>query len=168
MSTSTRVCLLGFGEVGQTLASDFQTVAGVELIAFDLLFGNLTSGPSRAASAKGVRVAINAREAVASADVVVSAVTAAQDLAAAQSVTSGLRPSTFFLDVNSVSPRVKQQAAAIIEAAGGRYVEAAIMSPIAPKRVASPILFGGPHAELFLPIARRLGFSAAQVFSDQV
>lgn len=168
MSASMRVCLLGFGEVGQTLAEDFQAVDGVELIAFDVLFGNLNSGPSRAAASKGVRVAINANDAVAQADVVVSAVTAAQDLAAARSVTSGLKPSTFYLDVNSVSPGVKQQAAEIVDAAGGRYVEAAIMSPIAPKRVASPMLFGGAHAQAFLPIARRLGFAGAQVFAEQV
>ena len=46
--------------------------------------------------------------------------------------------------------------------------KAAVMSPIHPKRVASPMLFGGPHAAEFLPIARQLGFIGASVFSDQI
>ena len=63
---------------------------------------------------------------------------------------------------------MKTEAAAIIDRAGGRYVEAAIMSPIAPKRIASPMLFGGKHAANFLPLAKQLGFAGAEVFSDQV
>ena len=47
----------------------------------------------------------------------------------------------------------------MIEAAGGRYVEAAVMSPIAPRRLGSPLLLGGPHARQFLPLAQALGFS---------
>jgi 3-hydroxyisobutyrate dehydrogenase-like beta-hydroxyacid dehydrogenase len=67
-----------------------------------------------------------------------------------------------------VSPVVKQQTAAIIEAGRGRYVEAAIMAPIAPKRIASPILLGGPHAQAFVERARPLGFSGAKPFSDKI
>jgi 3-hydroxyisobutyrate dehydrogenase-like beta-hydroxyacid dehydrogenase len=168
MSLATRVCLLGFGEVGQTLAPQF-LAAGVEaLTAFDILFEQPESAPLRAASASRVRVAKDAKEAAADADLIVSAVTAAQDLAAAHSVADAMKPSALFLDLNSVSPGVKQQAAAIIDAAGGRYVEAAIMSPIAPKGAASPMLFGGAHAAAFLPLAKQLGFSGAEVFSDQV
>jgi 3-hydroxyisobutyrate dehydrogenase-like beta-hydroxyacid dehydrogenase len=164
----TRICLLGFGEVGQTLVSDFRAVGATAITAYDVLFSDSSSAPSRAATAADVLVAKDARQAAAHADLVVCAVTAAQDLAAAQSVAGVLKSSAYFLDVNSVSPGVKQQAASIIEAGGARYVEAAIMSPIAPKRVASPMLFGGPHASEFLPLAQQLGFAGAQVFSNQV
>ncbi len=168
MSVATRVCLLGFGEVGQTLAPELRA-SGVEaLTVFDLLFAQPESGPSRAASASNVRIAKDAKGAAADADLIVCAVTAAQDLAAAHSVAEALQPTAYFLDLNSVSPGVKQQAAAIIDAAGARYVEAAIMSPIAPKGVASPMLFGGVHAAAFLPLAKQLGFAGADVFCDQV
>lgn len=163
-----RVCLLGFGEVGQTLAADFRSAGVASITAFDVLFNDSNSAPSRAAAAGDVRVANDAKAAVAEADLVVSGVTAAQDLVAARSVAGALPSSAYFLDVNSVSPGVKQQAASIIEAGGARYVEAAIMSPISPNRVASPMLFGGPRAADFLPLARQLGFAGAQVFSDQV
>jgi 3-hydroxyisobutyrate dehydrogenase-like beta-hydroxyacid dehydrogenase len=168
MSAIQRICLLGFGEVGQTLAADFRAAGITQLTAFDLLFKNPDSACSRAAATAGVHVASTAEEAVADADLIVSAVTAAQDLAAARSVTGALKPCAYFLDVNSVSPGVKTQAAELIDAAGARYVEAAIMSPISPKRVASPMLFGGKHAATFLPLAQQLGFAGAQMFSDQV
>ena len=37
---------------------------------------------------------------------------------------------------------MKLEASRIVEAAGGRYLEAAIMSPINPRRAASPMLLG--------------------------
>ena len=168
MSAIKHICLLGFGEVGQTLAADFRGAGGTQLTAFDLLFKNVESACTRAAVAAGVGVTQSAGEAVANVDLVVSAVTAAQDLAAARSVIGSIKPGTYFLDVNSVSPGVKTQVAELIDATGARYVEAAIMSPISPKRVGSPMLFGGEHAAQFLPLAQKLGFSGAQVFSDQV
>lgn len=168
MSTIERICLLGFGEVGQTLAADFQAAGVTQLVAFDLLFKDAESACTRAAVEANVRAASNAGEAAATADLVVSAVTAAQDVAAARSVAGAMKPGAYFLDVNSVSPGVKTQAAALIDASGARYVEAAIMSPINPKRVGSPMLFGGKHAAGFLPLAKALGFSGAEVFSEQI
>lgn len=163
-----RVCLLGFGEVGQALVADFRAAGVSAITAYDVLFSDPRSAPSQAAVAAVLGVGRDAKQAVADADLVVCAVTAAQDLAAVDSVAGAMKSSAYFLDVNSVSPAVKQQAAAIIETGGARYVEAAIMSPIAPKRIASPMLFGGPRANEFLPIAQKLGFTGAQVFSDEV
>lgn len=168
MSAIERVCLLGFGEVGQILAADFRAAGVAQLSAFDLLFKDPDSACLRAAAAAGVRIAASAGAAVADAELVVSAVTAAQGIAAARSVVGALPAAAYFLDVNSVSPGVKVQAAEVIAAGGGRYVEAAVMSPIAPQRVASPMLLGGQHAVTFLPLARKLGFAGAELFSDQV
>jgi 3-hydroxyisobutyrate dehydrogenase and related beta-hydroxyacid dehydrogenases len=165
---SLRVCLLGFGEVGQALAVDLGARGVSDLMAWDILFPVPDSAPSRAIGAKGLRPGANVADAIATADLVISAVTAAQDVVAARSVAPHLKRNAYLLDVNSVSPAVKVEASQIVEAAGGRYVEAAIMSPINPQRAASPMLFGGPHAAEFLPIARQLGFSGASVFSDRV
>lgn len=165
---SLRICLLGFGEVGQALAVDLGA-RGIKAIAvWDILFPVPDSPPRRAVVVQDIRAATSAQEAVASADLVISAVTASQDVAAARSVAPDLKRGAYFLDVNSVSPAVKVETSQIVETAGGRYIEAAIMSPINPKRAASPMLFGGPHATEFLPIARQLGFSGASVFSDRI
>lgn len=168
MRTVQHICLLGFGEVGQTFAADFRSAGVTQLSAFDPLFKNPDDACSHAAATAGVHIAGSAGEAVADADLIVSAVTAAQDLAAVRSVLGALKRAAYFLDVNSVSPGVKTQAADLVDATGGRYVEAAIMSPISPKRVASPMLLGGKHAVTFLPLAQKLGFTGAELFSDQV
>lgn len=164
----TRVCLLGFGEVGQSLVTDLRNAGIAAITAYDVLFKDPASAPSKAAAAADVLVGRDAKQAVADADLVICAVTAAQDIAAAQSVAGAMKSWAYFLDVNSVSPGMKQQAAAMIESGGARYVEAAIMSPISPKSAASPMLFGGPHAAEFLPLAQRLGFTSAEVFSNEI
>jgi 3-hydroxyisobutyrate dehydrogenase-like beta-hydroxyacid dehydrogenase len=63
---------------------------------------------------------------------------------------------------------MKRACAKLVEDAGGRYVEAAVMTPIAPKRIASAMLLGGPHGAAFLDGARGLGFTGAVAFSDVV
>jgi 3-hydroxyisobutyrate dehydrogenase-like beta-hydroxyacid dehydrogenase len=166
--TGVRVCLLGFGEVGQTLAADLAS-AGVErLVAWDLLFTDQTSNPSRALTNTRAQAAPDAPSAVRGAQLVISAVTATQDADAARSVLSGLQPGTFYLDVNSVSPEMKQAVARIVESSGARYVEGAVMSPVGAKRIASPILLGGPHAEDFLQLGQSLGFTGAAVFAREI
>ncbi len=155
--------MVGFGEVGQTLSADLSPQNNTSICAWDLLFVDPTSGPSKAST--NIRIGESAQDAAQDADLVISAVTAARTLSAAQSVAGGMKPSAFFLDLNSASPGVKEISASIINQAGGRYVEAALMSPIEPKRIAAPILLGGPHAEVFLPLAHQLGFSGTRVFS---
>lgn len=161
-----RIALIGFGEVGRILGEDL-SVEHVGLSAFDLKFTDRSSGPSEAAKQAGVWAAPSAREAIAGCDLVISAVTAAQTLTAAQSVSSGLSAGAIFLDLNSASPGVKRQAADAVVAAGGRYVEAAVMSPVPPNRIATPMLLGGPNAEAFLPQAKELGFDGARFFSAE-
>jgi 3-hydroxyisobutyrate dehydrogenase-like beta-hydroxyacid dehydrogenase len=161
----TRIALIGFGEVGQTLGADL-LAAGASVTAYDPLFGNSNSVPSRALSRIPVVAQKTAIEAVRDAELVISAVTAASDLDAARSVVPGLPAAAFYLDVNSVSPGMKQACSRIIDDSGGRYVEAAVMTPIAPKRIASSMLLGGPHAADFITRALNLGFSGAKAFSQ--
>jgi 3-hydroxyisobutyrate dehydrogenase-like beta-hydroxyacid dehydrogenase len=85
----------------------------------------------------------------------------------ASSVTRAPAIGAFFLDLNSVAPGTKRQASAIIEAGQGHYVEAAVMSPIHPKRLGTPLLLGGAHAAIFLEVAQPLGLNAT-IFSDAV
>ena len=160
-------CLLGFGEVGQALTPDLRLRVG-ELTAWDLKFADGGSAPTRAASQLNMVMAPDAKQAVARADLVISAVTAAQIGDAARSVAPHLKPGAYYFDLNSTSPAAKIEAAGIVDAAGGCFVEAAIMSPISPRRAASPMLLGGPHASAFMPLARELGFSGAELFSGKL
>jgi 3-hydroxyisobutyrate dehydrogenase-like beta-hydroxyacid dehydrogenase len=107
-------------------------------------------------------------DAVRARSVIICAVTAAECVAAAIEAAESLTPGTFYLDLNSVSPGTKARAAGAVEGAGGYYVEAAVMSPIGPKRSASPMWLGGPHARDFLPTAKALGLSGAALYSNTI
>ena len=89
----------------------------------------------------------------------------AQDLAAAHSVLPGLAAGAWFVDLNSVAPASKLAVAELVNGAGGRFVEAAVMAPIAPARIRSPVLLGGPHAAAFLPMGQALGFAGMRFCS---
>jgi 3-hydroxyisobutyrate dehydrogenase-like beta-hydroxyacid dehydrogenase len=163
------VLILGFGEVGQILADDFSESSAVEVGAYDIRFDDAESIPSRAAAVRpGVARYNSSGQAAAGSDMIISVVTAAEAVAAARSVAGSLSAGTVYLDLNSVSPQSRGTAAETITATGGRFVEGAVMAPILPGRIASPILLGGPHAAEFAERAAGLGFSGARVYSDEI
>ena len=162
-----RVALIGLGEVGRILAEDLRAAGVTDIAAWDIRFADPDSPPSRTARALSLRAGVSGADAAQGAELIVSAVTAASDLDAAQAVTAGVEWNAFFLDLNSASPGMKQRSAALIEAAGGRYVEAAVMTPYPPRRIASAMLLGGPHGAAFMQAAGRLGFRG-EPFSDTV
>ena len=165
MSTITTIALIGFGEVGQILADDLSSHM---LAAYDLKFADEMSGPARACIARSTRMVKGSAEAAQGAQLVISAVTAAQTVEAARAAAAGVSDGTYYLDLNSSSPGMKRESARLIEAAGGRYIEGAVMSPVPLRRSASPILLGGPHGERFLPLARELGFSGASFYAAEI
>jgi len=169
MTSEQRIALIGFGEVGEVLAHDLHQVEGVDLCAWDRLFPVEGSEPQRAVRTHTfVEAAHSMAKAVQGRPLVICAVTAGECAAAAAEAAAALTPGTFYLDLNSASPRTRMQAAQTIETACGRYVEAAVMSPIEPRRIASPMWLGGPHARDFLPLARSLGFTGAAVYADSI
>jgi 3-hydroxyisobutyrate dehydrogenase-like beta-hydroxyacid dehydrogenase len=169
MTRELHLGLIGLGEVGQVLASDLLLKQGVKLCAWDRLFPLEKSEPRRAAAALPLLAAAGSMaQAVRDRALVISAVTAGECRAAALEAAQALTPGTYYLDLNSVSPATRTEAARMIEAVGGRYIEAAVMSPIAPQRIASPVWLGGPHAQEFLPLAQSLGFTGAAVYSGTI
>ena len=145
-----RYGIIGFGEVGGIFARDL-AAAGADVAAYD-------AAPVAQARAKAVGCAADtAHDAARGTAVVIVSVTAGSALDAMGSLCGGLAHAPFVLDVNSVSPATKQQAAAIVEAAGGRYVEAAVMASVPPKGLRSPMLLGGPHAAAFMAAVAPLG-----------
>lgn len=154
----SRVGIIGLGEVGRIFARDLMAAGVGGIIAFDT---------AQVAPAAGVVMAGSAAEAARGAQLVISSVTAGGAFAALEAALPGLGHGPFVLDVNSVSPGTKQATAASVEAAGGRYVEAAVMTSVPPKGLASPMWLGGPHAEAFLAQAEGLGMNL-RVFSAEI
>jgi len=161
------MAIIGFGEVGQIFARQFHD-AGVAAIAlYDIAFADTRSPQAKAAASGPWTKCASANEAVANADIVVSAVTAGSALDAARSVTARIAKGAFFWDLNSVSPSTKQAAASAIGDAGGRYVEAAVMSSVPPRGIRSPMLLGGPNARAFVEAMAPFALDLT-VYSDEV
>ncbi len=163
-----KIAFIGFGEAGQTIGRGLieQGESGVR--AYDILFdapadqGRL----KRAAEALGVAVARGHADAVRGADIVFLAVTAGSSLEAARSCLPGLGAGQLFLDINSVSSRRKLATAAAVAPTGARYVDVAVMGPVAPYGHKVPLLIGGPGAKELLPRARALGMNAEYVSEE--
>jgi 3-hydroxyisobutyrate dehydrogenase-like beta-hydroxyacid dehydrogenase len=159
--------LIGYGEVGRILSEDL-VPHGHHLTAHDLELGSNAGDALRDHATKmGVELAESHAAAVHGAELVLSAVTASQAVAVAQAVAPAIGKGAFFLDFNSASPGAKIRAAEIIDAAGGRYVEGAVMTSIPPYRIKVPLLLGGSHAASIEPVLSSLGF-AAKVASNEL
>ncbi len=161
------IALIGYGEVGRILGEDLRA-RGESVTVFDLKLNDERAQPLRDhAAAHGITLAAAHAQAVRGADLIVSAVTASQAVPVAQACAAGLRAGAFFLDFNSASPGAKCRAAEIVNAAGGRYVEGAVMTSVPPYRIQVPLLLGGPHAAALEPVVNGLGF-AAKVASEKL
>src|SRR5947199_9485318 len=151
-SNKPRLCFIGFGEAGQAIASGLREAGVKHIAAWDILFPDDRGVALKQTGAKiGARLASSAADAVATSDIIVSAVTAGSSIDAAQSVAPHISGNPYYLDVNSVSPGRKREAARVLEGAA-RYVDVAILAPIHPKRHQTPLLLAGPHAASVMPL----------------
>jgi 3-hydroxyisobutyrate dehydrogenase-like beta-hydroxyacid dehydrogenase len=158
LSNKPQIALIGLGEVGAIFAQAI-TEAGYTVLGFD-------HDAAALARFQGKR-ATSISEVVSQAGLVISAVTASQAVAVAQAVAAC--PSTeqaFYLDLNSASPSAKQQAAALLNAQGYRYVEAAVMNSVPPPGIKVPMRVGGPYAAAAMPLLCALGMQPEDQQAD--
>ena len=157
------LALIGFGEAGKTFA--LAGGWGEAASAFDVK----TDEPATCRAmlddhAKAcIRFAPSPGEALWNSPAVLSLVTADRSLEAAEAAAPHLAAGALFFDMNSVAPETKKAAAATVEAAGGRYVDVAIMSPVQPAGLAVPLLLSGPHAAEGADALSALGFANVRV-----
>lgn len=163
-----RIGLIGYGKVGRIFTAGLKDRAAWTG-AWDLKFADPVrrEEPLAQAAAAGVTACDGVAALCAQADLVISAVTASNALAVAREAAARIRPGSAFLDLNSASPGTKQQAAALIDAAGGRYVEAGVMTSVPPYGIRVPMLLGGVHAAGLQPLLSGLGMDV-QVAGDRI
>ncbi len=162
-----QIGLVGYGEVGRILAEDLRQ-QDIRVCAFDLeLAGDPGAAMREHAAEHRVELSSSHAKLAARSDLIISAVTASQAVDVARDCAPAIRPGSWLLDFNSASPGAKQRAAALIDAAGGRYVEGAVMTSIPPYRIKVPLLLGGAYAAELAPHLMQLGFDA-KVTSDRL
>ena len=99
-------------------------------------------------------------EALKDADIIVSTVTTHVALAAAESCSKYLNPNQIYLDLNATAPSVKRGIAEVVQSAGARFVEGAILGAVGVSGVKTKILVGGPHGPAAAETLKSLGFNA--------
>lgn len=162
-----RITLIGFGEAGGILGHDL-AARGVQVHAYD----NAIHDPARRdvllarAGRADVQLFDSAPAAVAGTQLVISAVTAGSALQVALDSAPYLHGGQVFMDINSVAPATKQAAAAALAAFGVAYLDAAVMAPVPPRRLATPILLGGSRAVEWQPMLASLGFDINVVSAE--
>jgi 3-hydroxyisobutyrate dehydrogenase-like beta-hydroxyacid dehydrogenase len=141
------VAVLGIGEAGGRLARDL-IAAGVVVRGWD---------PEPRQIPEGVDFAASNPAAVNGADVVLSVNWASAAVEVAEEVAAVLKPEQLYADLNTASPQNKREVAAIIEETGALFVDAAVMAPIMPKGLGTPVYASGSGAALFAEKMSPLG-----------
>lgn len=155
---------LGYGEAARAF-HDGLARSGLSIVAYDILL-DADDGAMRDAmvtrGAEPVSIA-----GLSKADWIISAVTADQSLLAVEPLLAHLRAGQVLIDLNSVSPDRKRETAALVEKTGAHYLDMAVMAPVHPKKLATPVLLAGAFAQGLLPQMLELGFNAS-IAGDKV
>ncbi|WP_029590429.1 DUF1932 domain-containing protein [Franconibacter pulveris] len=153
----TQIAFIGFGEAGGILARDL--AARCRVVIWDKkLNGEAREAMLEKARAAGVHAASTLAQAVADATLIFSTVTASSALEVAQETAPLLQAQQTFLDLNSVAPDTKRRAAQSFTHA--RYIDVAVMAPVPPARLATPLLIGGRDGDALTAQLNALGLNA--------
>ncbi len=159
--------LIGFGEAGRTFATaGGWSGARVHDRLTDRPDGNAAMRAAYALA--GVAGCDRLADAVRDAPVILSLVTADQALAVATAAAAAIAPGALYCDMNSVAPETKRAAARLIDAAGGCYVDVAVMAPVDPARLSVPLLLSGAAAGAAQVALAALGFTRIDVVGHEV
>lgn len=169
MSTMSisKLAFIGFGEAGQAFTQGFGGKWAGLSWAFDIKTeaGDAVIRDGKWADFRraGVTGCVSSTEALAEADVIISLVTADQAEAAAGDAARHLSGPALYFDCNSCSPGTKARAATVIEQAGGRYVDVAVMGPVHPHLNKVPLLISGDHVSAAQEAMSLLAMNATPV-----
>lgn len=153
----TTITFIGYGEAGGILADALAKANPVTV--WDLKFnGSDRDRMVSKAQRGGVRMAASLADALTGAELVFSTVTAGSALEVARQAARLMLPAQRFLDLNSVAPQTKRHAAEFFQP--GAYVDVAVMAPVPPAALRTPLLTGGPEGETIATLLTELGCHA--------
>jgi len=168
------IALLGFGEAGSAIARGLAAEGGWRgpvkpgdnaprrLIAIDPALDKDARGSALGKEARRLDIAIADRysEALSDADLVICAVQGENALEAAASAAPLMKKGAHFLDLCTVTGKMADEDRAAIEAAGGRYVDVAVMGGFFKSGIKAKMLVAGADAEAAVIWMNANGFDA--------
>jgi len=148
-----RIAFIGLGEAASAFLSGWGPDVAGSVTAYDIKTANGATAQEIAdrAAHLGIRNCATPDEALADAQLVFSTVTADQAEIAAEAYALFLEAGAIWCDLNSCAPETKRRAHRLIAAAGGVYLDVAVMSPVHPKLNMVPCLVSGARAEELAP-----------------
>lgn len=150
------IAVLGLGEAGGTIASGL-AAAGCAVRGWDPLVESAPRAVDRAGSPT---------EAVTGAALVLGLTTAAHAVDAVTSVVSVLTAEQVYADLNTTSPSLKRDVAALVAPTGAAFADVALLGPVPARGIATPALASGNGAERFGELLRPLGMPVEVVGTE--
>lgn len=144
------VSILGVGEAGTHFANGLAAM-GVQVRCWD-------PAPKRELH-PSVFFAESNPHAATGADIVFSVNLASVALEVAEEVRPHLAPSQIYLEMNTASPGLKKAAHQVLAPTGVQFVDLAIMAPVPPAGIRTPMLACGAGARPFYDAMHPLGLS---------
>jgi len=139
---------IGLGEAGSAIAKGLTGAGAPKICAYDVALASPDGRERierRAADAGTVLVESMADLAQRS-DILLSSVVSSVAVDVARQAVPYLEPRHIYADLNSTSPKTKQEVAEIVGATGARFVEAAVMAAVPPLAQKVPMLLCGEAA----------------------
>jgi len=166
------IALIGFGEAGTAIARGLSGSDGWRhgtrpgdnrprrLIAIDTALDSDDRGHALGAEARRLDVAITRdyTAALREADLVFCAVPGENAFAAATAAAPFLKPNALYLDLCTVTGRMAEQDRAVVEAAGARYVDVAVMGTFFGHGHKAPMMLACPDADTVAAWMKTHGF----------
>jgi 3-hydroxyisobutyrate dehydrogenase-like beta-hydroxyacid dehydrogenase len=141
------VAILGIGEVGSTLARDL-LAANVRVSGWD---------PNPRHLPDGLKFAASNPDATIDADVILSSNLASVAVDVAAEVLPHLQAGQVYADMNTASPMIKREIDGLFQDSAAIFTDVAIMAPIAPKGIRTPMLACGDGAAQFADMLSPVG-----------
>ena len=139
------IAILGLGEAGSRFAND--------LAKLDVKVSGWDPKPMRELNAN-VSFAKSNLEACRNADIILSVNLSSVSEAVAKEVLPVLDSKKIYAEMNTSSPEKKVRIHSILQSSGVQFVDVAIMAPVPPKGIFTPLLISGPGA---LRLKEKLG-----------
>ena len=158
------VGFVGFGEAASSIAAGLREEGVDRILCFDVMQDNprFKEGFDKKLAACAGEKAAAAPDACREADIVFSAAPSTYAVSAAEGAVDGVHEGLIFVDVSTATPAEKKKIAAMVEARGAKFVDAAMMGALLKDRHQVPMLLCGSGAkdmiEMMAPYHMRLDY----------
>ena len=164
-----RIGIIGYGEVGQAFTEGLSSAKGIDIAVFDIRFTSDTApnALTTVAEAQNLKIESSLKALVQCNDLIISAVTCEEAWKVAEASSGHMRKGQIYVDLNTVTPHLKEKMKRLLAQGGAEFIEVAILGTISSYGFKSPMLACGKEAQEFGAFLNSLGFSV-KVLSEKI